>query len=275
MILLPHGKSQPIPLGFSANIPQEFSSLEEARNSLDYQANGFVKFWKDAGEKISSGTCAESEIEPSRMYWSNQLANWDKAFDAFMEKGPTMLDPKSQQAAWALKIHHRFGSMHLRPRTCSMLADEETWDLYMQECEDIVQLAEAIVDVDDFRRGNSANRKNEFSLDMSLVGPVYSVAHKCRDPVLRRRAIALLKKAQRQEGHWDSTIAAKVAERIVAIEEGAVGYVTRCEDIPIWARVGGVKVKFDKQERRGHFSYHRAKNQQQSSIETYQETIYW
>lgn len=275
MTLQPQGKSQSTPLGFSANIPKKFGSLEEARNSLDYQSNGYVRFFFYTSEKISSGTWAETEIEPLRDYWSNQIASWDKAFDALMEKGHTMLDPKSRQAAWALKINSRLGSIDLRPRTSSILADEETWDLYMQECEDIVQFAEAIVDLDDSKRGNPANRKNDFSLDMSLVGPVYSVAHRCRDPILRRRAIALLKKAQRQDGVWDSTIAAKVAERIVAIEEGAVVNVSRCQDIPGWARINGVKVEFDKQERRGHFSYRRGRSQHQPAIEKYHETIYW
>ena len=275
MILQTSGKVTAMPLGFGAVIPSEFRSLEEARNSLDYQTNGLSKFFKDAEDQIAAGVSAETDLESSRDYWSNQIANWVTAFEVFMKRSAAMLDDKSQQAAWALKIHQRVGSLHLKPRTSTMLADQTTWDVYMQECEDIVKFAEHIVALDEIKRGHLAETKIEFSLDMQLVGPVYVVAHKCRDPTLRRRAIALLKKAQRQEGLWDSTIAARVAERIVAIEEGAVGRVIRCQDIPLWARVDGVDVGFDKQERRGHFSYRRARSQEQPAIETYEEMIYW
>ena len=261
--------------GFSTDIPKEFSSLDEARNSLDYQTNGIVSFFKDAENKILSGTSVEAEIESSRYYWSQQLAIWDAAFKAFMNNPNNMLNHKSQQAAWALRIHQRMGSMHLRPRTPLMLADEVSWELYRQDHEDIVTFAEAVVALDEIKRGTSANRKIEFSLDISLVSPVYSVAHKCREPNLRRRAIALLKRAQRQEGLWDSTIAARVAERIVAIEEDAVGDVTKYESIPMWARVVGVSVSFDKQGREGRFIYSRASSQEQPVPQTYQETIHW
>ena len=261
--------------GFSTSIPEEFSSLDEARNSLDYQINGAVSLFKDAQKKILSGTLVEAEIEPSRHYWSQQLAKWDAAFKAFMNNPNTMLNQKSQQAAWALRIHQRMISMHLRPRTSLMLADEVSWDLYRQDHEDILTFAEAIIALDDIKRGTSDKRKIEFSLDVSLVSPVYAVAHKCREPNLRRRAIAILKKAQRQEGLWDSTIAARVAERIVAIEEDAVGDVAKYERIPMWARVVGVSVSFDRQGREGRFTYSRASSPEQPVPQTYQETIYW
>ena len=275
MTLPPPGTANIMAPGFSTDIPKEFSSLDEARNSMDYQTNGFVNFVKGVENKILSGNSDETEMEISRQFWFKQLADWDAAFKAFMNNPNTSLNHKSQQAAWALRIHQRMGSMHLRPRTSLMLADEVSWELYMQDYEDIVTFGEAIVALDEVRRGTSAKGKIEFSLDLSLVSPVYAVAHKCREPNLRRRAIALLKKAQRQEGLWDSTIAARVAERIVAIEEDAVGDVTKYEGIPKWARVAGVSVNFDKQERKGHFTYSRASSLGQPVPQTYQETIYW
>lgn len=261
--------------GFSTDIPKEFSSLDEARNSLDFQTNGIVTFFKDAGNKILSRNSDETEIESSRHYWFEQLANWDASFKAFMNNPNTMLNRKSQQAAWTLRLHQRMGTMHLRPRTSVMLADEVSWEFYRQDHEDIVTFAEAIVALDEIKRGTSAKRNIEFSLDISLVSPVYSVAHKCREPNLRRRAITLLKKAQRQEGLWNSTIAARVAERIAAIEEDAVGDVTEYEGIPMWARVVNVSVKFDNQERKGLFTYSRASSLEQPVPQTYQETIFW
>ena len=165
--------------------------------------------------------------------------------------------------------------MHLRHDFSTVYADDTIWDSCPQDGEDIVQFAESLLTLDERTRGPPGKRGIEFSLDMSVVGPLYAVAHKYRDPVLRRRAIALLKKADRQEGIWDSAVAAKVAERIVEIEEGAVGSVTSFHDVPNWARIHGLNVSFDKSERKGDFSYVRCTSQRGESTESFHEVIRW
>jgi hypothetical protein len=58
-----------------------------------------------------------------------------------------------------------------------------------------------------------------FLFDMEIVSPLYYVGMKCRHPVIRRRAIKILKRTQRREGLWDSNMAAAIAERIMLLEE--------------------------------------------------------
>ena len=260
------------PLGFNLDIPEEFSSLDEARNSLEFHTNGFVKFFKDV---INVNTPEVPDAETHRRFWSNQSGKWDTAFEAFLRNPATKLTPRAQQAAWALKINHRLCMMHLRHDFSTVYADDTIWDLCPQDGEDIVQFAESLLTLDERTRGPPGQRGVEFSLDMSLVGPLYAVAHKYRDPILRRRAITLLKKVNRQEGIWDSAVAARVAERIVEIEEGAVGNVTSFHDVPNWARIHGLKVSFDKSERKGDFSYIRSGCRQSESVESIHEVIRW
>ena len=272
MTLRPRVQSKNRPVGFTHDVPEDFTSFDEARNCLEYHTNGFVKFFKNIENDEIQG---EDERETRRDFWWSQLEKWDRAFEAFLQKSSTNFIPRTQQAALALKIYHRHIKMHLRDSASSVLNDDMIWDLHPQEGEDIVQFAEALLALDDTTREPQGRRKVEYSLDMSLVGPVCAVAHKYRDPILRRRAIAVLKNANRQEGIWDSAIAAKVAERIVAVEEGAVGTVNSFRDVPEWARIHGLQVQFDKQERRGHFSYIRPKSQQHRSLEVFRETINW
>ena len=260
------------PLGFNLDIPEEFSSLDEARNSLEYHTNGFVKFFKDI---IDVNTPEVPDAEMQRRFWFNQSGKWDTALEAFLRNPATKLTPKAQQAAWALKINHRLCMMHLRHDFSIVRGDNTIWDSYPQEGEDIVQFAESLLNLDERTRGPPGQRGVEFSLDMTLVGPLYAVAHKYRDPILRRRAIALLKRADRQEGIWDSAVAARVAERIVEIEEGTVGNVTSSHDVPNWARVHGLNVSFDKAERKGNFSYIRSTSRQNQSMESIHEVIRW
>ena len=83
---------------------------------------------------------------------------------------------------------------------------------------------------------------------------------KCRHPVVRRKAISLLYAAPRQEGVWDSILTARVAERLIGIEEAGLGTVTTCEDVPDWARISDVSVEFDLQGRLGTVKYSRQRS---------------
>jgi hypothetical protein len=69
---------------------------------------------------------------------------------------------------------------------------------------------------------------------MGLIMTLYYVATRCRDSLIRRDAIAILREFPCKNGIWDSLQAAKVAEWIVNIEEeGSAGNIP----IPEAARV--------------------------------------
>jgi hypothetical protein len=58
------------------------------------------------------------------------------------------------------------------------------------------------------------------SFELSPIVPLFVTACRCRDPILRRRAIAFLMNCRRREGVWDSFGAGMVALNCVKIEEG-------------------------------------------------------
>jgi hypothetical protein len=58
-----------------------------------------------------------------------------------------------------------------------------------------------------------------FTLDMALIPALYLTAIKCRTSWIRRSAIALLHSLPGREGLWDTQIHARVAARILAIQE--------------------------------------------------------
>ncbi|KAL2160678.1 hypothetical protein VTH06DRAFT_1366 [Thermothelomyces fergusii] len=61
--------------------------------------------------------------------------------------------------------------------------------------------------------------KPSFSADLGIVPPLYVVATKCRDPLIRRQAIQLLRSSARREGMWDSELAARIGTWIAEVEE--------------------------------------------------------
>ena len=98
----------------------------------------------------------------------------------------------------------------------SFEGDESRWDT--DEClfyfDYIVSLAEALL------RKLKMQSVNPLSLEPAVIVPLFSTAHRCRHPHLRRKALNLLKTCKRQEGMWSSDGAAAVVERIIVAEEG-------------------------------------------------------
>ncbi|KAF1959560.1 hypothetical protein CC80DRAFT_590776 [Byssothecium circinans] len=58
------------------------------------------------------------------------------------------------------------------------------------------------------------------SFELSPIVPLFVTACRCRDPIIRRRAVALLLNCRRREGVWDSYGAGLVALQYVKLEEG-------------------------------------------------------
>ena len=274
MILRPNLKMPYV--GFGPDIPEAFASLEEARNNLDYQSNRYIGFLKEVElrnyDPEDERRFADEEVETERKKYQGLLDKWETAFERFLQSPYTTLDPKGQRGALALKIYQRIGALHLKVPVSRMLTDESVWDAFVPDGEEIVSLAESLVASED---STVTTKTPIFSFDISIVGPLYSVAHKCRDPFLRRRAIALLRSSPRQEGIWDSHLAARVAERIMTIEESGLGEVRSAMDVPDWARISDVQASFDQMETKASFSYSRQRSKLEYVRESVTETFKW
>ncbi|KAF2747350.1 hypothetical protein M011DRAFT_56878 [Sporormia fimetaria CBS 119925] len=77
------------------------------------------------------------------------------------------------------------------------------------------------------------------SFELSPILPLFLTTCRCRDPVVRRRALALLFSCRRREGVWDSHGAGLVALEVLKLEEGLPESVSPGPDhwVPLSARV--------------------------------------
>ncbi|KAF2500255.1 hypothetical protein BU16DRAFT_578253 [Lophium mytilinum] len=118
------------------------------------------------------------------------------------------------------------------------------------------------------------------SFELSPIVPLFLCTTRCRDPILRRRAIELLLISRRREGVWDSVGAAGVGAEVCKIEEGLssgdwsgfmeddgdgeggievvvppLGWVSSCKEIPEEWRVKEVRttVSIEKRTIEIHF----------------------
>ena len=270
--------------GFCPQIPTAFVSLEQARNSLDYHWNSCVEFLnkieKNAQDAKSTGIKGHGPldtvktIEMVRQHIHDTFEKWLTAFQAFLLRLGRPLDSNGLQAARCLEISHSIANLFLRVSTVNVAHDETAWDMFTKRFEHIVNMAASVVE-SSIRDKSTQKKAPDFSLDMHTVGPLYAVAHRCRHPIIRRKAVSLLYAAPRQEGVWDSVLTARVAERLISIEESGLGNITRCEDVPDWARISDVEVKLELQECRGTIKYSRQRSPLEKVRDTVMDVIRW
>ncbi|KAL9612703.1 MAG: hypothetical protein Q9167_002739, partial [Letrouitia subvulpina] len=206
------------------------------------------------------------------------FAKCSSALQAFLERNAHTMDKRSLQGAMVLKISAQHARTYLSVPLYTVLHDQMCWDQLYPEWEEQVSLCTAVIEAETvhvMEPRHLQNTRPTFCLDMSIIGPLFTVAHKCRDPILRRKAVKLLYSAPRQEGIWDGMITARVAERIVAIEEAGLGEVKCAADVPGWARINHLEVKVDKKRKNGTVELRREGSQREETQEGEQHVIEW
>lgn len=96
---------------------------------------------------------------------------------------------------------------------------------------------------------SSKSESSRFSLSLGLDTPLYLCATRCRDSSVSYYSIRLMSCSQRCEGLWDSDLAARIAKRIVTIEETTAQISPASEylpsDIGLACRVTSLYPAFD------------------------------
>lgn len=209
------------------------------------------------------------------------LTKFSTVLSTFEQTRQTLLTPREQIGLKILKIHQNMQRIRLEYAKLGV-TDQESWDKYNHIFAEMVELAAYVVDsthgidclsLSPAQLENLSNQgllKPSFTLDMGIIGPVFNAATLCRDPVIRRRAVQVLRSASRQEGCFNSHVCAVVAEQAIAIEEAAAAgpasesllrilselekykfaSVTQCSEVPDTARLTYVYPRVDAVQKR-------------------------
>ena len=176
--------------GFCPEVPAVFTSLVQARNSLDYHWNICIEFLYDLeanGRNLESTVMTDQGLFDDlgaqvaiRKEYYDAFERWLVAFQAFMHKHEKSLDGRGMQAARTLQISHGFALIFLNNSiTINMLKDETAWDRSIKQFENVVGLASLIVESSTCDQ-STKKRGPDFTLDMNIVAPLYAAAHRCR-----------------------------------------------------------------------------------------------
>lgn len=201
-------------------VPNLFYNLFEARECLD----GLLRC-------IFRSTVKQNVVKRAAMKkLSDLMPRYLGVLDMSVAPLAGNTDANFEHGVQCLRIHHRVGIIMMQTLT---VGDEMAYDQYLTDFEFIVSQAREVLDTD---TRNGPFSSGDFDLHLGFIPPLFFTATHCRDPNLRRRAITVLHNCLRHERVWNSCAAARLAERIMTIEERGLAVGT-CQDVPASSRI--------------------------------------
>lgn len=152
-------------------IPAIFSTLSKVGESLVSQwrmaSYSTSDIWDPTSEKLPAAPQIEAWQKKSRSI----LARWSSAYDVYVDiRGDNLTNEKRKGTA-GLRILKELGSTVMM-LTKTMVDDERNWDVFCSMFQNVVSLAEDIVELD----SKPTAERNPFCIDMALVGPLFQVS---------------------------------------------------------------------------------------------------
>ncbi|OOF95345.1 hypothetical protein ASPCADRAFT_207818 [Aspergillus carbonarius ITEM 5010] len=269
---------------FPLEVPECFSSLAEARDLFEYYSYVF----RHEYSKMGSMETTLPDVDAAFIRTCVSLfQKWSGALDRFEKTRGPSLTTKEHIGLKILQMHRSRQAIVFQYHMSGAI-DSSGWDMYNPTFQEIVSLAASVVELSGEDSSLSTPQpgpsdrgryKPSFSLDMGIIDPLYDVATLCRDPLIRRKAVDILRSASRQEGVFNSYVCAVAAERVIALEEGIslensteshgsfstsptlVGqrprYISRCSEVPGNARLLYAYPKLDVVHGRGFLKVER------------------
>ena len=220
-----------------------FDSLSEARQSL---LSITLYSLKDAASRTK---------EQLHLY-HQRFDAWSTSFEGFVAKfKSTPMSDVDRRGLALLELYKQFLALGLVHGYRQDEWSELTWDQHNAEFEEMVNSATIAAGTEDEKTSLSTAR-SVFHMDIGLLPVLFSIVARCRDPLLRRRAIDLMYSGHTLEGVWDGFLTGKVARRLVELEESVA--VVKCNaDIPLEVRISTVKFAVGTSERMAIIGFER------------------
>nr|POE47649.1 hypothetical protein CFP56_00980 [Quercus suber] len=202
------GPPAPMPSESSA-----FNTIQDARDSIVLLMNQSLRVIQHIKRKKQQSQVVSADEVAHQKLLCQKLQDWTVSLKRLVET--SNFSSEVLDGTKVLQVHEIVTRVWLS--NC-ISDDEMQHDQHLSSFEKATVLCEEIQTVAGTRM-QRAQLPSTFLFDMEVVSPLYYIATKCRHPVLRRKAIALLRRTARKEGLWNSNLAASIAERTMQLEE--------------------------------------------------------
>jgi hypothetical protein len=198
---------------------QGFTSLDSARLAIVALSAEAMLFERETYLHIMA-VAGDSRVHPEfltrQQNLQARLDHWLRAYTNLTEtlrrepatppRSPTTTEP-------ILLIYHASASIFVSTcLTCSPLS----YDVHLPTFQMIVEQASLILSTS----AGPDGAQPPFSFEMGVGLPLYMTALRCRDPIIRRRALHLLRRSPKVQSFFKCTPVALLAEAIMNLEEG-------------------------------------------------------
>lgn len=205
----------PVNLDGSLTLGESFETVSEARVGLMDLLT--------AGIRLTQSITAEStfhrekpivEALNERGWLGSALQRWKTAWDDLVQQHQEFWGKEEKSAADFVRLIWHCANIESH----TWISGTETaWDSYKVEYEEMIRLAESLLSDAHYFPDEPCRR---ISAELGVIFPLQAVAWKCRWPLLRRRALALLRQTSKRECLLDADHYHTIFSRIVEIEEG-------------------------------------------------------
>lgn len=227
-------------------LPDQFSSLYEARLAWDAHCETTLRFtetlFSTTNENGLMGILPSS-LRQFGLGFRSHIEAWSQAFEPILcSRSAPGVSSQEKAAIAVLKMTQVMGQVLF---LMTFSDSEGHFDQFHAQFKSIVDLGREVVGDEERRAAErrcpdphtcrhyklqeadifggheytASHIKPSFSADLGIVPPLYVVATKCRNPVIRRQAIQLLRSSSRREAMWDSELTARIGTWIMEIEE--------------------------------------------------------
>ncbi|RGP79045.1 sarcosine oxidase [Fusarium longipes] len=193
---------------------------------------------------------------------SAKVTRWGELFDALLVQlndSEKLLSDAERRSIALLQLHRKYLEINVAKYAYGR-GDPCFWDKFIPEFDEIVRYAATAAGLEqDYTRRNwctDSSQKAYFHIDLGFTSVLISVIARCRDPFVRRRAIAVMLADRVQEGAFSGSESARVGARVMELEEARSGKEVKCSsDIPQEARVRTIRVHLAGEEERIRLVY--------------------
>ncbi|KAF7161721.1 hypothetical protein CNMCM5623_007208 [Aspergillus felis] len=204
---------------------ETWTDISTARNSLDVLINRAMSFVEAVGiDRKTRGSPWQVRRQQALL---QDFAAWLSAFNCLMKRCGRRLKKTDPRGPVLLRLHHHTNQILV---AVALSRDELIFDELDDDFRAIIAYTEELIEL------NASLDKDSvltiFSLETGLISPLCYTASKCRNPLLRRKAISLLYRCPQKEGLWSMQQYAILSRIIVQIEEAVVAHLPLEQRIP-------------------------------------------
>ncbi|KAJ5105991.1 hypothetical protein NUU61_003338 [Penicillium alfredii] len=202
----------------SSNASVTLENISQARDSLSNLVNRAVAFTRVVGfmRERTPEPEHQRQLQMQRDL-AEDFSEWHAAFEILRAKPAKSAGISDPRAPLVLVTEYHI--MRLWLLNC-VTREESSYDNHFADFDVAVSASEQIVALS--AAPNSKLAAHQFTLDADVVPALWWAAHKCRHPLIRRRAMRALDRYPTREGMWNKTRYLRAAELIVGLEEAPV-----------------------------------------------------